>query len=383
MFAVDEFHTTTSLKYTLLSALIVALATVGDAFLYAYLPSNYQNIGISLVWVGILLSVNRFTRLFLNGWVAYYLSEKGIKSVTLATTIIAVVTTISYGIITSVYLWLLVRILWGISFSSLRLSSIVYALHYKKRGLALGLTRGIMELGCVFALLVGPILLKHFNNVITFCILGTISFAGVILAMLLPNVKIAPITKKDAILSFPSSFNRMVLINSFIVEGIVVVLVGRLVQLEYHSVLENSLLEVGFILGYRRICLVVFAPIAGWLADTLGFQKLFLYTTIFLILGLLLISLKIEIIGVLTVFTFSAMNVSLTTGGALLQSTSLLKEVSDNATWRDIGMALGSLVGALLLSAVNIHLVFALSALLILAGLIPHYFQFHKNNYYN
>ncbi|MBN8642824.1 MAG: MFS transporter [Flavobacteriales bacterium] len=380
---VDEQNHDKTLKYTLLSAIILALTTVGDAFLYLYLPANYQNIGISIVWVGVVLSINRFTRLFLNGWVSYYLSENGIRTVTIAATITAVVTTISYGIISSILLWLIVRILWGISFSTLRLGSIIYALQHKKRGISLGLSRGIIELGPVFALIVGPLLLEYFDTFITFCLLGSISFVGVLLAFLLPNVKTESVSKKELILSFPSSFNSIVLLNSFIVEGIVVVLVSRLVQIEHHLDAQKSVLEVGLLLGYKRCCLVFLSPLTGWLADTLGFLKMFSFTTIFLTFGLLLIALRMEIVGVIIVFTFGAMNSSIATGGAITNNETLLKEASDNATWRDIGTAFGSFVGSLLLSIIAIHFVFTLSTLLIITGLLYHHYKLYKSNVNN
>lgn len=377
---VDNESEKQHLKNTLLSALVVALANMGDTFLYAYLPANYKNIGVSVIWIGVILSINKFTRLFLNGWVAYYLSKKGIRTVTIITTIIAVITTISYGIISSVFFWILARILWGISFSTLRLGSLVYALQHNKKGISLGLSRGIIELGSVFALLIGPLLVKHFDEANTFCIFGLISFIGVVLAFHLPNSRTESISKKDLVLTFPSSFNTMVLINAFIAEGILVVLISSLVQMEYHLPPEENLLLVSFILGFRRICLVVFAPLAGWFADKLGFQKIFLYTTILLTFGILLISLKFEIIGIIIVFAFNAMNASIAAGGALNTSKSLLKDIADNATWRDIGSAFGSLVGALLITIVEINFVFIIATVLLLLGIINHYLKLYKNN---
>ncbi len=371
----DNQEENQSLKNTLFSSIILALANTGDAFLYAYLPSNYQQIGLSLLWVGLILSINRFTRLFLNGWVAYYLNKKGVRNVTIFTTIIAVITTIAYGFISSLFLWILVRILWGISFSTLRLGSSVFALMYKKRGIALGLSRGIIELGAVFSLLMGPILLHHFERGTTFLIFGLCSLMGFFIALYLPNLKTEVISKKELTLSFPSSFNAMVLINAFIIEGVLVVLVSRLVQIEYQLSLEKILFVVGVLLGYRRICLVFFSPVAGWLADKFSFEKVFVFTTLLVTFGILLIALKIEIIGLVTVFTFGAMNASIASGGAVTKHSSILKDITDNATWRDIGTACGSLVGALLLSLANVYPIFILATVILVVGLLNHQFK--------
>lgn len=371
----DEKQT---LQYTLLSSGILALVNTGDAFLYAYLPSNYHSMGLSLIWVGLILSINRFTRLFLNGWVAYYLNEKGIRNVSIFTTLIAVLTTISYGFISSLFLWIIVRILWGICFSTLRLGSSIYALQYQKRGIALGLSRGIIELGAVFSLLIGPILLQYFDRETTFLLFGLISFIAVFIAFFLPNLKTETVSKKELKLSFPSSFNTMVLINAFIIEGVLVVLASRLVQIEYTLSPEKVLFIVGLLLGFRRVCLVLFSPLAGWLADKFSFEKVFVFTTLMLTLGVVLISLRMEIIGLVTVFTFGAMNASIASGAAVNIQSSILKDVTDNATWRDIGTAFGTLVGALLLSMVNIYVVFIASSILLISGLINHQFKLYK-----
>ena len=43
---------------------VLSLTLLGDALLYAVLPVHAESFGVSLVWVGILLSANRFVRVF-------------------------------------------------------------------------------------------------------------------------------------------------------------------------------------------------------------------------------------------------------------------------------------------------------------------------------
>lgn len=372
-----------SLKYSLQAAIVLALAGMGDAFLYAYLPANYQTIGISIVWVGLILSINRFTRLFLNGWVAYRLSKHGIRIVTIATSIIAVVTTISYGFTNSIILWVIVRVLWGITFSTLRLGSIIYAMQHNKQGISLGLSRGIIELGSVFALLLGSILLTHFDRAFTFILLGAISAIGIFIALLLPQLNMPQVKKKELILSFPSSFNAIVLMNAFVVEGMMVVLLSRLIINDFGVTPQNILIITSFCLGYRRACLVFFSPIAGWLADKWGFEKLFNYTTILLIVGIGLVAFKLIVPGLIVAFTFAAMNASVAPGGAVTKTGSLLKDISDNATWRDIGTACGTLVGAFFLDFSYIHLVFMIAIVPLIAGVILHFLQLKRRTIYD
>src|SRR5215203_4723180 len=49
---------------TVLASVVLALALLGDSLLYAVLPLHAATFGISLAWVGVLLSANRVIRLF-------------------------------------------------------------------------------------------------------------------------------------------------------------------------------------------------------------------------------------------------------------------------------------------------------------------------------
>ncbi|HKZ38926.1 MAG TPA: hypothetical protein VJ184_14790, partial [Chryseolinea sp.] len=62
------------LKIPAYASLALAFASFGDAFLYAFLPVNNAAVGVPLVWVGILLSINRFVRIFSNGIMVYLFS---------------------------------------------------------------------------------------------------------------------------------------------------------------------------------------------------------------------------------------------------------------------------------------------------------------------
>ena len=46
-----------------LPGLVIAVAMIGDTLLYVVLPLYHEDFGISLVMVGVLLSLNRWIRL--------------------------------------------------------------------------------------------------------------------------------------------------------------------------------------------------------------------------------------------------------------------------------------------------------------------------------
>ncbi len=54
------------LKAPALAALVLAFASFGDAFLYPFLPVNFDAAGVPLAYVGLVLSVNRIIRIISN-----------------------------------------------------------------------------------------------------------------------------------------------------------------------------------------------------------------------------------------------------------------------------------------------------------------------------
>src|SRR5690606_7209317 len=57
-------------------AAAVSLSLLGDALLYAVLPSQAARLGIPLALVGLLLSANRLIRLVTNSWAGVVRSEE-------------------------------------------------------------------------------------------------------------------------------------------------------------------------------------------------------------------------------------------------------------------------------------------------------------------
>ena len=56
---------------------VLSLALLGDSLIYAVLPIHAESFGVSIVWVGVLLSANRFVRVFVYGWAAQFTERFG------------------------------------------------------------------------------------------------------------------------------------------------------------------------------------------------------------------------------------------------------------------------------------------------------------------
>src|SRR5688572_25959768 len=100
------------------AALALAFASFGDAFLYPYLPLKSADVGIPVVWVGMLLSINRFIRIFTNTLIVNLFSKYGLRLVTIVAVVFAIVSTAGYGLASGIISWIVLRVLWGLSFSA-------------------------------------------------------------------------------------------------------------------------------------------------------------------------------------------------------------------------------------------------------------------------
>ena len=96
--------------------------------------------------------------------------------------------------------------------------------------------------------------------------------------------------------------------------------------------------------------------------------------------GILIVAIGYPTAGMIITFTFSGMNAAIGPGAAMKNEDSLLKEISDNATWRDIGAAAGTLMGALFLDTAYLKFILILSAVLLAGGLVWHYSVNHQKS---
>ena len=358
------------LKAPAYAALALAFASFGDAFLYPFLPVNTVEIGVSAAWVGVLLSINRFVRIFSNGFMVHLFAQYGLRMVMILAALLAIVSTAGYSIASGIISWLFFRICWGLSFSAMRIGTLGYALQQPQQGLALGVSRSLQESGPMLALFLAPLLLKQFDPRVIFILLSICSLPALYFAWNLPRSENkTPATGSKLFLRIPSVFNSITLVSSILIDGIMIVVLGILF-LQYREditvVMATAL--AAFYLGYRRACLVVLSPAGGWIADKFGLDKVFTLSIAFVIIGLLVLVSGWIATGAVIVFTFYSINVAITPGSASKGQLNSLVAVAENATWRDIGAAIGTLIGGFLIASPYLThtLLFAIFSLLVL-----------------
>ncbi len=126
-------NSSSTFRYILLIAIIVACSLLGDSFLYIALPLEFKSLGLNLPSVGVLLSVNRIVRFFSNTWAGYIYGKYSIRLPLIMAISIGSIITLSYGMIYGFLPFLIARIIWGIVWSFLRLPGCILISEISKR----------------------------------------------------------------------------------------------------------------------------------------------------------------------------------------------------------------------------------------------------------
>ncbi len=160
----------------ILISLITAASLFGDSMLYIVLPIHYAEAGLDSLWqVGIILAANRLVRLPLNpvvGWLYRRISD---RTGLLVSSILATLTTFGYAMADGFAVWLLLRCLWGLAWTLLRLGGFYCVLNVSSahdRGYFMGLYNGLYRLGSLVGMLAGGLLADWLGFTFTAILFG-------------------------------------------------------------------------------------------------------------------------------------------------------------------------------------------------------------------
>lgn len=127
--------------------------------LYVALPTHYHEVGVSsLLEVGALLSVNRLVRLPLNPVIGYLYRTVSPRQGILLAVVLAGVTTSLCGVAKGFWFWVIIRSIWGLAWSFLKIGAFLLVLNLsddKNRGSLMGKYNGLYRLGSLVGMLVG------------------------------------------------------------------------------------------------------------------------------------------------------------------------------------------------------------------------------------
>src|SRR5688572_1885352 len=139
----------------------IALSMMGDMLIFTVLPTQHAALGISVVALGVLLSVHRFIRIGINPVVGMVCDRFGRRRPFLAGTALALVSTLGYLLADGFWPLLAARLVWGVSFSLLLVSGYSIVLDVTSpadRGRAIGWYQSLIAVGTTAALVASGVL---------------------------------------------------------------------------------------------------------------------------------------------------------------------------------------------------------------------------------
>lgn len=178
-----------SRRQVIIFSLITAACVAGDSMLYVVLPVHWESAGLSSLWeVGLLLSLNRLARLPLNPLAGWIYSKLSTKTGAVLASLLAVFITLGYGVAEGLAAWAVLRVLWGLSWSFLKLGGLFTVMDVAgehERGYLVGLYSGIYRLGSLAGMLGGGLLADLMGLKFTACACAALAVPGVLMALFL------------------------------------------------------------------------------------------------------------------------------------------------------------------------------------------------------
>jgi MFS transporter, DHA1 family, inner membrane transport protein len=325
---------------------VLSLALLGDALLYLVLPVHADAFGISLIWVGILLSINRFVRVFAYGYVAQATEYFGARRMCIVASIGAVVSTAIYGIGVGEWLLSLARALWGISYAILVLVTLAYAVEQREiAGSRVGWSRAIQRVGPIAALVAGAWLTNELGPRAVFLVLAAFTLAAIPLAISLPRDGARQTgNKRPPALGWPKPIDGLFFLQGMGVDGIFALTITLILADQYS--LSVAVLSGGALLALRHVGEAVAAPLFGTLGDRFGAAPIFAGSVALTAVGFIGVAADYTIAGALIMLVFRGALASL--GPAtIVQRTrkdeSVMAPLARMQAWRDFGAAVGPL----------------------------------------
>lgn len=171
------------MRPVVLLAAVTALCLVGDSMLYVALPVHWEEFGLTSLWqAGALLSVNRLVRLPLNPAVSRLYRRISARSGMLLAAALAAATTAGYGLAGSFAALIVLRALWGLAWTFLRLGAyftVLTTADDSSQGRAMGMYNGLMRTGSLFGMFLGGVLADTWGTGLTCAFFASVSVLAV------------------------------------------------------------------------------------------------------------------------------------------------------------------------------------------------------------
>ncbi|MDG2101714.1 MAG: MFS transporter [Dehalococcoidia bacterium] len=376
----------------------LGLIIMGDSILYVILPSNYEFFKInsflgvdSGFWIGFILSINRFVRIFSNVFSVKIIKILGLRNSMFVATFAGSLSTLGYGLFKGVLLIVLMRIIWGFSYSIFRLSYYlkVYSYEITNYGRHIGFCLSIQRLGSFIAVTLGVYISVKYGYFNVLLLLSLLLIPALFIVYNIKEININSITKPSLswnllYIDQIKDIRKNILIisffkfsSSFTSNGLAIATITPfLISINKNTFsYESIIILAGIVVGFRWLADIMFGLIFGTLSDKFGRKSNIIISAITMLISIIIavsnISFYVSVFCIILMFFIS---VSLETSlDALIGETAPEKEkssiISRYSTWQDLGAAFGPILGFVIGSYFGISYGYIFSIILIFISL--------------
>ena len=351
----------------------LGLIIMGDSILYIILPSNYEYFQIKEFlgidggfWVGFILSINRFIRFFSNIFSAKLIKSLGFKNTMYFASILGAGSTFGYAVFKGVFLIIIMRIIWGISYSLFRLCYQLKIFSYDSSnfGINIGFCLSVQRLGSFIAVTFGVYLATVFGLFNILFLLSIFLIPAFIIITKIKEIDLARVSDNKLrwnLLFFDYSdlLRRNILLlsffkfsSSFTSNGLAIAtIIPFLISINKSYSLESIILIAGLIVGFRWIADIISGIIFGYLSDKFGRKKNIITSSIIMIVAIIFSISGIEFyLSIFCIVMMFFLSVSLETSldsqlGDISPNKQKSSILSRYSTWQDLGAAFGPIIG--------------------------------------
>jgi MFS family permease len=389
---------------------------LGDSLIYVVLPVSVAEFGLAGAyglsagfWAGAALSINRFVRLISNGAAAVTYERVGFRAPLVAATVTGAATTAVYAFSHGIWVLLVARTCWGVSYSFLRLAAYLTAVDAGADGTRarlLGFFNAGQRLGSLIAVTAGAWLAQQSGRTTAFWVMAAAGVTGVAVAFMAPEPRRPAGGRRRASAyagraSTPGDRvwdaltgrlprdarairGRLISIfavrggNAFAANGLVVATVSLYVtglaadDPDAFGMTVAAVTVSGLLVGSRWFADLALSVPLGHLADRLGRRQMVTVCTLAMAaacLGIALArSMEIAVISLPVLFA-SSVGAAVATdaeAGDVAPEQARSVVLGRYTSWLDAGAAIGPVTGIPLAEAVGFELTYAGAAVVLL-----------------
>lgn len=339
---------------TVLASSVLTLALVSDSVLYLLLPLYFEDFGLTLIWVGILLSANRFVRLLINPWLLPWFERFGPRSSMLQAVALATAASLAFLMLASPWVLLLARLLWGMAYALMRLGCLHYATHQPERRMVnLGWYTSLQEVGPLSVLLIAPWLVQFIAIEAVLVLASALCLVALWPALALPRAQSDPQLPTRARFPWPNAWHRLTFVLCLLFDGVWTVVLAPLLVVGGWSTAAALAMTAWLLIAKRLFNLlvgVVSIRVNPWMPERLW---LGISLALMLVAGALMALTEVLWASVFAIAGHGLYMILVPKRLAdeALSDGSRHHSLNGFTFWRDLAAATGALLASLLLAA--------------------------------